>query len=110
MYTNLRYSLSSDRGKRVFLVTSVAPGEGKTTTACNLAVVMARSGSKTILIDADMRRPSLYRIFHCQNDVGLSSLLVGEATTQQALQDTAVEGLTLFPRGPHSPNAAELFN
>jgi capsular exopolysaccharide synthesis family protein len=71
---------------------------------------MARSGTKTILVDADMRRPSQHKVFEYSNEVGLSSVLVGEATEEQALQPTEVEGLLLLPSGPHSPNAAELLS
>ncbi|HHX66393.1 MAG TPA: hypothetical protein GX702_16065 [Chloroflexi bacterium] len=62
LYTNVRYSLPVGDGRRVYLVTSVAPSEGKTTTATNLAIAMARAGRRTILVDADMRRP---RYFAC---------------------------------------------
>jgi non-specific protein-tyrosine kinase len=109
LYTNVRYSLPAGSGRRIYLVTSVAPSEGKTTTAANLAVAMARAGQRTILVDADMRRPDVFRVFGCSNQVGLSSLLVGEVdSVNAALQASPIELLSILPSGPRTPNAAEL--
>jgi len=107
--TNLRYSLPSSSERRIFLVTSVGPAEGKSTTVANLGVVMAQAGHKTIVVDGDLRRPALHKIMRCSNEVGLSSLIVGEAVTlEQALQPTEVEGLQVLTSGIIPPNPAEL--
>ncbi len=106
---NLRYALPAKTHKRVILVTSAGPGEGKTTTICNLGVVMAQAGARTILIDADLHRPRLHKAMNAENVLGLSSFLVGEAETlEQILQPTEVEGLQVITSGPIPPNAADL--
>jgi polysaccharide biosynthesis transport protein len=108
--TRLRYSLDSNE-PRVFLVTSVAPGEGKTTTVANLAVVTAQSGLKTLAIDADLRRPTLHKALGANNDVGLSTYIVGEATSPDAvIQTTHTDDLWFMASGMIPPNPAELLN
>ncbi len=107
--TNLRYSVAAGDKRRVYLVTSVGPAEGKTTTAANLAVVMAQGGQRTILVDADLRRPRIHKVFDCANEVGLTSLLVGEVESlDEALRSTEVDGLRVLPCGAVPPNPAEL--
>jgi non-specific protein-tyrosine kinase len=106
---NLRYSLSSDVASHVFLVTSPGPGQGKSTIVTNLGAVSAQFGQKTVLVDADMRRPRLHKILGCPNVHGLSSLLVGEvANVQDVMQATSLENLYVVPCGPKPPNPAEL--
>ncbi len=108
--TRLRYSLDSNE-PRVFLVTSVAPGEGKTTTVANLAVVTAQAGLKTLAIDADLRRPTMHKIFDVDNDTGLSAYIVGEADSPDAvIQTTHSDDLWLMTSGVIPPNPAELLN
>lgn len=109
--TNLRYAVPASKGKPVFEVTSIGPSEGKTTTVCNLGVVTAQSGQRTILVDADLRRPKLHKIMDLANEVGLTSLLVGEVNeVEQALQQSAVENLRILTSGPIPPNPAELLD
>jgi polysaccharide biosynthesis transport protein len=108
--TRLRYSLDSTE-PRVFLVTSVGPGEGKSTTVSNLSVVTAQAGLKTLAIDADLRRPMLHKIFEVENESGLSTYIVGEAASPDAvIQPTQTDGLWLMPSGIIPPNPAELLN
>jgi polysaccharide biosynthesis transport protein len=90
------------------VVTSPAPSDGKTTVAVSLAGTMAQTGSRTLIIDADMRRPRLHRAFDVEGDVGLSSLVVGDATLDQAIQRTRYDNLDVLPCGPLPPNPAEL--
>lgn len=91
------------------LVTSAGPGEGKTTTACNLAVTMAQAGKRVILTDTDLRRPSIHRFFGVPNQFGLTSLLLdGDLSVEDALIESTVSGLRLLPSGPLPPNPAEL--
>jgi non-specific protein-tyrosine kinase len=96
-------------GKPSMLVTSATPGEGKTFTAANLAVIAALAGKRVVLVDCDLRRPSLHRIFGALNDHGLSNLLISERIDPEAfLRPTKVDGLRLLASGPIPPNAAEL--
>jgi capsular exopolysaccharide synthesis family protein len=94
---------------RTLLVTSATVGEGKSTTACNLAVTMALTGRHVILVDADLRRPSVHRIFGISNGIGLTTLLLNERMpTEDALIATSVPGLSVLPSGAIPPNPAEL--
>jgi len=109
LWANLRYSLPASARGRAFLITSVGPDEGKTTIATNLAAVMAQAGQRVILVDSDLRHPSLHEVWNCPNELGLTSLLVGDAPSLEVvLQPTKVQGLQLLPSGPLSPNASEL--
>jgi non-specific protein-tyrosine kinase len=91
------------------LVTSPAPSEGKSTTLANLAVTMAQGEKKTILVDADLRRPGLHTIFHVSNEAGLTTMFVDNKAMQEPpLQEVGVPNLWLLPSGPLPPNPAEL--
>jgi len=90
------------------LVTSAGPQEGKTTTASTLATTMASSGSRTLLIDTDMRRPRVHKVFGMEAEQGLSTVIVGETDLDQAIQASAVPSLDVLPCGPVPPNPAEL--
>lgn len=106
--TNLEFT-SMRNEIRTLLVTSAIVGEGKTTTACNLAITMALAGRKVILCDADLRRPAVHRAFGYSHEVGLTSLLLDEhMATDDALLPTQVPGLTLLLSGPIPPNPSEL--
>ncbi len=107
--TNLLF-MSPDKPLRTLLVTSSSPGEGKTMTACSLAISTAGSGSRVLLVDADMRRPRVHQIFGVESRVGLSSLILGEVTLRDAVVKTAIAGLSVLPCGPVPPNPAELLH
>lgn len=107
--TNLLF-MSPDKPIKRMLVTSSGPQEGKSTTAINLAIAMAQSGQKVLLIDTDMRRPRLHKAFGVPNDVGVSSLVVGEGKLDEAIKTTEVPGVFLLPCGPVPPNPAELLH
>ncbi|MEW6434121.1 MAG: polysaccharide biosynthesis tyrosine autokinase [Myxococcota bacterium] len=107
--TNLLF-MSPDKPFKRMLVTSSGPQEGKSTTAINLGITMAQSGSKVLILDTDMRRPRLHRAFGVPNDVGVSSLVVGEGTLEAAIKSTEVSGLFVLPCGPVPPNPAELLH
>lgn len=107
--TNIDHN-GSDQPPNKLVISSCAPGEGKSTTAANLAVAIAQSGSKVILVDSDLRRPSLHRLFHRENSRGLSTALL--ATNGYDIRanviKTDIENLALLPSGPLPPNPAEL--
>lgn len=107
--TNLLFSpiLAESRN---LIVTSTIPQEGKTTIASNLAIVMAQSGRRVLLIDADMRRPSLHRIFQLSRSKGLSTVLIGENTVDEVVETTTIPGLHVITSGPIPPNQTELLD
>lgn len=107
--TNLLF-LGSDKPLDRLLVTSAGPREGKTTTTCNIGIAMAQSGARVLLVDTDMRRPRLHKAFRTGHEVGLSTLLLNEATPEQAIQTTPVPNLFLLPSGPIPPNPTELMH
>lgn len=106
--TNLLFK-SAERGLRRILVTSAGPEEGKTVSAIYLATTLAAGGGRTLLIDTDMRRPRLHRMLDSGNDVGLSSVILGEVSIEEAVVETAVPGLYLLRCGPLPPNPADIF-
>ena len=98
-----------DRRYRSLLVTSPSPGEGKTTTAANLAVAHAQQGKRTLLIDGDLRRPSVHRNFGLPSVVGLSNALLGEIPWREAvLRIDLLPELDILPAGPPSRRASDL--
>ncbi|OIO88667.1 MAG: hypothetical protein AUK03_15860 [Anaerolineae bacterium CG2_30_64_16] len=107
--TNIQFS-SVDKPVRSLLVTSAGPSEGKSTTAANLAVVMAQTGQRVVLVDTDLRRPVMHKVFGVANNTGLTSaLLNGEQVVLDGhLQGTEVENLSLLTSGPIPPNPSEL--
>ena len=95
---------------RTISITSCAPGEGKTTTSINLAVSMANSGMKTLLVDADLRRPMIEKILDINAKVGLTSYITGEATLEEVIYSTNIENFYITPCGIIPPNPAELLS
>jgi succinoglycan biosynthesis transport protein ExoP len=107
--TNLLF-MSPDKPFKRMLVTSSGPQEGKSTTAINLGITMAQSGNRVLIVDTDMRRPRQHKAFGVSNELGVSSLVVGEGTLDDALKSTEVPGLFVLPCGPVPPNPAELLH
>lgn len=105
--TNLRF-VNVDNPPRAIVVTSPNPSEGKSTVSANLARLLAEAGNPTILIDADLRRPTQARRASKDNAVGLTQLLAGDITLAEALVPSETEGLTLLPSGRIPPNPSEL--
>ncbi|MBB5832762.1 polysaccharide biosynthesis tyrosine autokinase [Brachybacterium aquaticum] len=105
--TNLRF-VDVDSPPRSIVVTSSTAAEGKSTVAANLARVMARAGQPTLLIDADLRRPTVAAAFGVDGKVGLSQLLAKSISVEDALQLSGTRGLTVLPAGHIPPNPSEL--
>ena len=92
---------------KVIMVTSALPQEGKTTTSINTAVVLAQKGVRVLLIDADLRRPSLHRLLNVPAGPGLSELLCGSATLADTLQATPADGLFVIAAGQAGEQARQ---
>ena len=108
--TNLLFT-TPDHPAKALLISSAGPQEGKTTTAVNLAITLAQSGLKVLLIDTDMRRPRLHKVFGiAATSEGLSSAIVGEGDVLQAVRETGIPGLKVLPCGALPPNPAELLH
>jgi capsular exopolysaccharide synthesis family protein len=105
--SNIKFS-SLDHPIRTLLVTSAGADEGKSTTLCNLAVTFAQTGTSTIVVDCDLRRPTVHEIFDLSNDKGLTSALLDTKGEDIPLQPTAVPGLRVLTAGPVPPNPADL--
>jgi len=107
--TAIYFGAPKDRCRTV-LVTSPASSDGKSTMASNLAITMAQAGKRVLLVDADLRLPTQHAIFGIRHEYGLSSVLDGKVTLDQAVQPTAVSGLEVLPCGPKPSNPAEVLN
>ncbi len=105
--TNLQFS-SVDQELSTMVVTSTTQSEGKSLTAANLAIAFAQQGKKVLLVDADMRRPTVHYTFRISNTFGLSNLLVGDHTLEQLVHESKVDNLDLLTCGPIPPNPSEL--
>jgi capsular exopolysaccharide synthesis family protein len=107
--TNI-FFMSPDSPHRVLLVTSAAPVEGKTTVACCIAIAMAQAGQRVVLVDCDMRRPRIHRVFDRTSGVGLTSAMLDMSQLDDAIYETPVPHLSAINCGPTPPNPAELLH
>ena len=110
-YRGIRTSIlfsSAESAPQVILITSAGPKEGKTITTANLAVTMAQSGSKVMILDCDMRRPKLHKVFGAARDQGVSNILVGSTDLDKAIFHTHLPNLDIIPCGPIPPNPSEM--
>jgi polysaccharide biosynthesis transport protein len=107
--TNLQFMMV-DRDVKSIAISSVGPGEGKTTVSANLAIVLAQGGQRVILVDADMRRPRVQTLFHrVRNDRGLANLLIqSPAVIEDYVQSTTIKNLKVLTTGPLPPNPPDL--
>src|SRR5690625_2650929 len=105
--TNLQFA-SIDKELETMLVTSSGPGEGKSMTTANLAVVYAQQGKKVLLIDADLRKPTVHYTFRMDNLRGLSNILVNNMKLEDATYSSSVDNLDVITSGPIPPNPSEL--
>jgi capsular exopolysaccharide synthesis family protein len=107
--TQLIFS-TADGAPRITHVTSAGPGEGKTTAAANVAITFAQAGGRVLLIDADLRAPSLHRAFNLPNTLGLTNYLAGDTKPADIAQPTAITRLFTVTSGPLPPNPVELLS
>ena len=105
--SNVLFTLSTS-DNNVIAVSSPNPGEGKSTTAANLAVAFAQTGAKVLLIDADMRKPVQHKTFDVKNKDGLSTLIIKRSEAADSIKKNVVKGLDVLPAGPIPPNPSEL--
>ena len=104
--TNLQYA-KVDGELKTIMYTSAGPSEGKSTTIANTAVVLAHSGKKVILVDCDLRKPVMHKIFNKKNQ-GLTNILVEHSNVNDYIQETDIQNLRIVTSGPIPPNPSEL--
>ena len=105
--TNIQFS-AVEKEIRTLTVTSATEGEGKTTTIANLAVTLAQQDNRVLILDADLRRPKVHKVFDVENDQGLTEILVNKVDPKSLIKETFVENLFVLPTGVLPPNPAEL--
>lgn len=108
--TNINFA-QLDKNVKSILVSSSIPNEGKSTLSANLAYVMAQTGKKVLLVDADLRKPTVHRTFKLNNTEGLTTLIIDEEDTvkfNQVVQYSRELNLYFLPSGPKPPNPSEL--
>jgi capsular exopolysaccharide synthesis family protein len=111
VYRNIRTSILlsfSERPPKSMVVSSPNPMEGKTTTAVNMAIAFSQLGSPVLVVDGDMRKPRIHKVFSGSNGVGLSSFLSGNAELKSIIRSSSVPNLFYIPSGPIPPNPSEL--
>lgn len=111
VYRSLRFSIRlamTEESFQQLLVTSPSEGEGKTLTAINLSIALALEGWRVVLVDADLRKPTVHRVLSLDGTSGLSEVLAGLIPVKSALQPSGVTGLEILPAGPVPPNPSEL--
>ena len=107
LHYNILYSMM-DQKLNSLMITSAGPGEGKSTVASNLSVVFASSGNRVLLVDADMRKPTLAKSFELNNERGLSELLLENKPIENYIKRTVVENLDLIASGKEPSNPAKI--
>jgi succinoglycan biosynthesis transport protein ExoP len=105
--TNLNFAAVGN-SLRTMVVTSSVPAEGKSTTAANLAMAMALDGKRVIIVDADLRRPSLHKLFRLESSPGLTDVLVGTHEVEEVIKSSGVDNVSVISAGSPPPNPAEL--
>lgn len=105
--SNIQFS-NVDKDIKSIVMTSSGPGEGKSTTAANLAIVYAQQGSKVLLVDADLRKPTAHYSFKLENFIGFTSILTKNTLLKESVQSTEIPNLSVLTSGPIPPNPSEL--
>jgi capsular exopolysaccharide synthesis family protein len=112
-YRSVRTALyfgATDAETRTLLVTSPSVADGKSTLSANLAIAMAQAGQRTLLIDADFRKPQQHKIFQVDDSLGLSMILAGQNSPSETIQRSGIRELDVLPAGPIPPNPTEILN
>jgi len=107
MRTNIELS-GVDKIIKSIVITSAGPGEGKSTTIANLAIAFAQMDQKTLLVDTDMRRPVLQKVFKVPRVPGIADIITGSNTIEECIHETSVENLYILPSGNLPPNPSEM--
>lgn len=107
--TNILFSNVDDE-IRTLMITSSGPGEGKSTTAANLAVVFAQQGKSVLFVDADLRKPTVHYTFNTMNTTGLTSILTNQISLKEAVHANVENNLYILTSGPIPPNPSELLS
>lgn len=110
-YRTLRTNIQFQKlrnNQTALMVTSSTPKEGKSTTISNLAITMAQMGSRTLIVDTDLRRPVIHKIFNLKKDKGITNYLMGKMTFEEVVKPTVIENLSIVTSGPLPPNPSEL--
>lgn len=105
--TNIQFA-SVDKPVKIITVTSSSPGEGKTTTIANLAITFAQSGSRVLVIDADLRKPRIHKVFYLSNVTGMTTVLAQRIDYNSCITQTTIDNLFVLSAGPIPPNPSEL--
>lgn len=105
--TNIQFA-SVDKPVKIITVTSSSPGEGKTTTIANLAITFAQSGSRVLVIDADLRKPRIHKVFYISNVTGMTTVLAQRIDYHSCITQTTIDNLFVLSAGPIPPNPSEL--
>ncbi|CAI2647993.1 Tyrosine-protein kinase YwqD [Apilactobacillus kunkeei] len=105
--TNISFA-NVDNKSQSIMITSADPSEGKSTFSANLAVTYAKQGRNVVLIDADMRKPTIHKTFNVGNQKGLSTILSGNSTIEDTIKYTSIDNLNVITSGPIPPNASAL--
>jgi capsular exopolysaccharide synthesis family protein len=112
-YRNIRTSILlsfSEKPPKKIIITSPNPGEGKTTTVINTGIALSQTGAQVIIVDADMRKPRIHKIFNGGNGTGLSNFLSGHVELESIVKETEIPNLYYIPAGPIPPNPSELIS
>ena len=112
-YRGIRTSIlfsSAEQAPQVLIISSSGPREGKTITSANIAITMAQAGNRVVILDCDMRRPRVHKIFSLSRDRGMSNLLVGNDELDNVVLHTDIPNLDVIPSGPIPPNPSEVLS
>lgn len=105
--TNINFS-SLGKEIRSIVITSASHSEGKSTTAANLAIVYAQEGKRVLLLDGDLRKPTIHKAFALENSVGLSTVLIQQSSLESVIRSTEINNLNIVTSGPLPPNPVEM--
>ena len=106
--TNLSFLAADVQKSKTILISSFFPGEGKTFTSVNLATILARSDKKVLLLDFDLHKPKIHKMFQISNEIGVTSYLIGKSSFNEIIRNPGIQNLDIISAGPIAPNPSEL--